>query len=64
MTVFTKEEIAEIALRPIPRSEKIKSKCIESLVKKPNWKFKKVVEQSTKLKIKHFGNNKFYFDYN
>lgn len=63
MELFTKQEIAEIAMRPIHAPDKIKTKCVDCLVKLPLYKFKKVIDESTKLSIKHFGNNKYYFDY-
>ena len=63
MTLYTKTELIQIALRPINAPQNIKDKVIENISKHPIYKFKKEFEKSTDLKIKHYGNNKFEIVY-
>lgn len=63
MQVFTKQEVAEIALRPLRAEKKLKDKVIHNIIKYPVYKFKRAIEQSTDLKLMNLGNDKFYFKY-
>lgn len=63
LRLFTRRELLEIALRPLPYPKEQKERVIDRLVDMPNYKFIRTIRKSTNLHVMTYAPGLYFIKY-